>query len=155
MSNGRNRAGVGSRFQGDLNRSQRWQEASHRPSELLPSPSPWLKRFTDGFIKMTIGRDPELVVPFVNAVLLAGTIEGEIHVAEDANGTIVGGAVWFGPGSEFCHRLVVVGLQDFASCRQTYRLIGSSFPVKHSKRGSSYRFSPSLTTSCRHGGTTR
>ncbi|KAF4570943.1 hypothetical protein EYR36_001788 [Pleurotus pulmonarius] len=57
----------------------------------------------DGFIKMTIGRDPELVVPFVNAVLLAGTIEGEIHVAEDANGTIVGGAVWFGPGAEFCH----------------------------------------------------
>ncbi|KDQ25063.1 hypothetical protein PLEOSDRAFT_1107975 [Pleurotus ostreatus PC15] len=62
----------------------------------------------DGFIKMTIGRDPELVVPFVNAVLLAGMIEGEIHVAEDASGTIVGGAVWFGPGSEFCHRLVVV-----------------------------------------------
>jgi hypothetical protein len=91
------------------------------------SPPSWLTRCSDGFIKMTIGRDPELVVPFVNAVLLAGTIEGEIHVAEDANGTIVGGAVWFGPGSEFCHRLVVVWVAGLlASCRQTRRLILSS-----------------------------
>ena len=73
---------------------------------------------------MTIGRDPELVVPFVNAVLLAGTIEGEIHVAEDANGTIVGGAVWFGPGAEFCHRSVVVGPQGCLHLAD--KLIGSS-----------------------------
>ncbi|KAL0945216.1 hypothetical protein HGRIS_000728 [Hohenbuehelia grisea] len=57
----------------------------------------------DNFTEMTVGRDPALVLPFGRSVLTAGLLEGTVYVAEDSTGTIAAVAVWFGPGTEYCH----------------------------------------------------
>jgi hypothetical protein len=51
------------------------------------------------------GHDPDLLLPFKKYEMIAGSIAGEIYVAENAaTGTIIGAAIWFGPGREMFDR---------------------------------------------------
>jgi hypothetical protein len=40
--------------------------------------------------------------------LIAGRLAGQIYVAEDEDGRVVGAAVWFGPGREMYDRYVLL-----------------------------------------------
>ena len=46
------------------------------------------------------------LLPALNrSQIVAGSLAGEIYVAEDEKNTVIGGAVWFGPGRELYDRL--------------------------------------------------
>ncbi|KAF8220607.1 hypothetical protein L208DRAFT_1416403 [Tricholoma matsutake] len=51
---------------------------------------------------MVVGSEhfDELLRELNRAQLLAGKLAGEIYIAEDLNGHIIGGIIWFGPGRE-------------------------------------------------------
>ncbi|KAG6844177.1 hypothetical protein H0H87_009147 [Tephrocybe sp. NHM501043] len=41
------------------------------------------------------------ILPVLNrSQIVAGTLGGEIYIAEDDNGNIIGGIIWYGPGHE-------------------------------------------------------
>ncbi|KLO11092.1 hypothetical protein SCHPADRAFT_942348 [Schizopora paradoxa] len=48
-----------------------------------------------------LGGHRELTLEFVSSVVKAGVIGGEVYVAEDTSGVIVGASVWFTPGQDF------------------------------------------------------
>jgi hypothetical protein len=51
---------------------------------------------------------PELCVMLLPALnrsqIVSGSLAGEIYVAENENNSIIGGAVWFGPGRDLYDR---------------------------------------------------
>lgn len=68
---------------------------------------------TDEFSAIATGWDPKSLPmplaklqPLIKAQVVAASLAGEIHVAEDTEKAIVGVALWFGPGREMFERRV-------------------------------------------------
>ncbi|KLO11091.1 hypothetical protein SCHPADRAFT_488459 [Schizopora paradoxa] len=51
--------------------------------------------------RVFLGGHLELTSDFVSAIVKAGIVGGEVYVAEDNFGKIIGASVWFPPGHEF------------------------------------------------------
>jgi len=54
----------------------------------------------DKFLSILMGGHKELLFNLELSVIKAGLIGGEVYVAEDVRGNIIGSTVWFGPGQD-------------------------------------------------------
>ncbi|KLO18212.1 hypothetical protein SCHPADRAFT_936290 [Schizopora paradoxa] len=54
----------------------------------------------DVFFNFLIAGHKELFYEMQLAIVKAGLMGGQVYLAEDASGAVIGGTVWFGPGHE-------------------------------------------------------